>query len=494
MKTNRRNFVKALGMGILAGTVPSGLVHSQTVNLAPQQPQVSEGNLKPPTKYDWKPDMINQPIGVAKGIFPGRVAWAHAPGAAHWDGNWKSMDSPWWLDENTDQDKVTAMVENTILTVSGRKKFPEAWDAIFKYYNIRRGIRKSGYKRGEIVAVKVNMNSTNRSKRINNYTDVAPQTIYALVYQLVKYAGVPEENIIVYDAKRYVYPEVLMKVWNEFKDVRFMQEKEFVETQKHPVYGDFSRIEMPDWVKAMEYSNGIDYERATHIPRQVKDAAYLINLAMLKCHSYPYSNMEGGDEGQTAITLIGKNNFGSIQGPSDLHAVMNTNRDAKKHTYSPIVDLEASPTLGAKTILYILDGLYTARKHSSYAMHYPNAPFYNKIYPYANPEWPSCILASLDGVALDSVGLDILYSQTKNNVDVENEHRPWMLIRENADDYLHELAMAENPPSGISYMQAGKKVTSLGVHEHWDSDETRRYSRNIDPENGKGMELIYTKI
>lgn len=46
----------------------------------------------------------------------------------------------------------------------------------------------------------------------------------------------------------------------------------------------------------------------------------------------------------------------------------------------------------------------------------------------------------------------------------------------------------------ILYMQAGKQVTSLGVHEHWDSDETRRYSRNLDQKNGVGIELIYTKI
>jgi hypothetical protein len=40
-------------------------------------------------------------------------------------------------------------------------------------------------------------------------------------------------------------------------------------------------------------------------------------------------------------------------------------------------------------------------------------------------------------------------------------------------------------------VQGGKPVTSLGVFEHWDSDATRQYSRNKDPRNGKGIELIY---
>lgn len=446
------------------------------------------------TPYDWQPDAINQPIGEARGIYPGRVAWAHSPGAAHWAGDWKSMENPWWIDDNTDQQAVSRMVGNVLLTVTGQTDYKKAWQSIFEYHNNKVEGKKNGYKKGEIVAVKINMNSTNRPERINNYTDVAPQTVYAVIEQLVKYAGVPEENIVIYDAKRYIIPDIMMKIWRDFKDVRFLQEKEFTDRQIHPVYGDHRRFEMPEWVKGIEYSNGIDYPKATRIPKQVMDAKYLVNLAQLKCHSYPYSNMEGGDEGQTAVTLTGKNNFGSIEGPSDLHAVMNTNRDATPHAYSPLVDLAASPNLGAKTILYMLDGLYCARKHSSYAMHFPNPPFNNKTYPYANPEWPSCILASLDGVALDSVGLDILYSQTKNNLDPDNGNRPWMLIRENADDYLHEMASAGNPPSGTKYMQGGKQLTSLGVHEHWDNDAARRYTRNLDPQNGKGIELIYNRL
>jgi hypothetical protein len=34
-------------------------------------------------------------------------------------------------------------------------------------------------------------------------------------------------------------------------------------------------------------------------------------------------------------------------------------------------------------------------------------------------------------------------------------------------------------------------VASLGVYERWDGDATRRYSRNLDPKRGKGIELIY---
>jgi uncharacterized protein (DUF362 family) len=487
MMNNRREFIKKAGAGMLASAVPVEVLRAAGSFVLQQQPAQTA------TPSDWTPEAINKPVGTAQGIYPGRVAWAHAPGAAHWGGEWKNMDSPWWIDENTDQQRVTAMVADVVRKVSGKEKFNQAWKAIFEYHNRSVGRGKRGYRKDETVAVKINVNATGRAVRANNYSDVAPQTVYAVVEQLVKYAGVPENKILVYDAKRPVYIAITQKVWKDFKDVRFMQERELTDEQRHPEYGDHRRFELPDWVKGMQYSNGVDYARATQIPRQVKEATYIINLAQLKCHSYPYSNMEGGDEGQTAVTLLGKNHFGSILGPADLHAAVNTRRDAKSKTYSPIVDLAASPALGKKTILYMLDGLYCARKHSSYPMHFPNAPFFNRIYPYANPEWPSCILASLDGVALDSVGLDILYSQTKNNIDVENRNRPWMLIRENADDYLHEMATPENPPSGTKYVQEGKPVASLGVHEHWDSDETRRYSRNLS-QNGKGIELIYSQL
>lgn len=95
-------------------------------------------------------------------------------------------------------------------------------------------------------------------------------------------------------------------------------------------------------------------------------------------------------------------------------------------------------------------------------------------------------------MAIDSVGLDVLYAQTKHNVD-EIGH-PRIMIRENAEDYLIEEATAEHPPSGTVYRQTGKRVTSLGVFEHWDDDCSRQYSRNKDPKAGKGIELVYLPL
>ncbi len=443
------------------------------------------------TKYNYAPKQRNVPLGLARGIHPGRVVWARDSKAAHWSGNRESVTDQWWMDTSTDQERVDAMISLLVRNVTGAATDEEAWRAIFSYYGKRYlGTNAFAYRPGEIIAVKVNLNN---SKPVvpTNLVNVSPQATLAVVRQLVNHVHVAPRDILVYDAQRDIYPGLLDKIWTEYKDVRFVQRgAPNPEHQKHPAYGEIHGLEQANWVEGQSYSAN-RYDNARFIPQQVKEATYIVNVALVKGHSYPYAAAEGGDEGQTGVTLTGKNHFGSIKGPGELHSIINTNQGATTHAYSPIVDLSASPNLGAKTILYVLDGLYCARRHMSYPLHFPNAPFFNRVGPYENPEWPASILASLDGVALDSVGLDILYSQTKNNLD-ENGH-PRIMIRENADDYLTEEALAENPPSGTRYRQDGKPVQSLGVFEHWDSEESRKYLRNIDPKHGTGIELIYNE-
>jgi len=446
------------------------------------------------TRYDFQPKQRNVPLGVARGVFPGRVVWARDPKAAHWSGDIASKTDQWWMDSNNDQARVDAMLSATLRKLTGAPTDDQAWTSIFTYYNAsKRGLQKTGYRPGEIVAVKVNLNNSS-AQGTDNIVNVSPQVALAMVRQLVNHAHVTAADIVVYDARRDIYPGLLTKIWTEFKDVRFVQADAPDPAQpRNPGYGNYHGLEAANWVEGIHYSaNNDTYHDAKLIPQQIMDATYLVNVALLKAHSYPYSASEGGDEGQTAITMTGKNNFGSIKGTPELHAAINTNQQGTPHAYSPIVDLSASPNLGAKTVLYVLDGLYCARRHQSYPLHFPNAPFNNRVEPYANPDWPSTLLASLDGVALDSVGLDILLSQTKNNLDANNH--PRIMVRENADDYLQEEALPDHAPSGTVYMQNGKPVASLGVTEHWNNDAARQYSRNLAPKSGKGIELLYLPI
>ena len=442
------------------------------------------------TDFHFLPAPPNQPVGVARGIFPGRVVWARDPLATKWAGHWKQTSDQWWLDENTDQARVDAMLAATLVKLTGAGDSAAAWQAIFEYYNRRaRQIDHRGCRPGEVVAIKINLNNSEHAVKTDNYTDASPQMVLAMVRQLVNGARVRPQDILVYDARRFIPPYILTKVWGEFKDVRFVQQSAPKPGQPvNPGYGDWHGLEGARWVQGVDYSNG-KYQDARLIPQQVFAATYIINQALLKAHSYPYNSMENGDEGQTGVTLTGKNHFGSIKGTPELHPAINTDQEGVSHAYSPMVDLAASPNLGAKTILYVLDGLYGGRKWRTYPVHFPNPPFNNRVEPYENSDWPASVFASLDGVALDSVGLDILFAQTKNNND--SQGHPRVLIRARADDYLFEMASPDRAPSGTVYHQGGHALASLGVHEHWDSDATMRYSRNLDPVHGQGIELVY---
>jgi len=402
-------------------------------------------------------------------------------------------DDQWWLNENTDIAKVSEMTSVTLQILTGADDDKSAWDKIFKYYNQNsRGLAERGYKKGEIIAIKVNLNSSGKLK--DNKLNVSPQMALAVVRQLVNNAGVQQKDILIYDARRRIHPYMLTIIWNEFKDVRFMQQDApFEEQPVNPAYGDYTGLEAAQWVEGMTFSAG-DFDKAKLIPQQVIDATYMINLALLKLHSYPYFYKDQGDEGQTGITMSSKNHAGTIKGTDEIHKYINTYKLGKHNAYSPLVDLAASPHTGGKTILYLIDGLYCGRKHNTYPIHFPNPPFNNKATPYENPEWPACLLASFDEVAIQSVGLDIMYAQSKNNTEPNYHNVPRIMVRENADDFLREMADPEHAPSGTKYIQNGIPIKSQGVFEHWDNDTNMQYSRNIDPVNGKGIELIYKPL
>jgi hypothetical protein len=42
------------------------------------------------------------------------------------------------------------------------------------------------------------------------------------------------------------------------------------------------------------------------------------------------------------------------------------------------------------------------------------------------------------------------------------------------------------------HAMATKRLTSLGVHEHWNNAEERKYSRNLG--TGEGIELVSVKL
>jgi hypothetical protein len=84
------------------------------------------------------------PLGVPRGVVPGRVTWAHDPAAVTWDGT-----GSWWSDAHNDQSVIDRMVSRSICGLTSQKDDARAWNSIFQYFNRTHGRGNAGYSAGE---------------------------------------------------------------------------------------------------------------------------------------------------------------------------------------------------------------------------------------------------------------------------------------------------------------------------------------------------------
>ena len=407
------------------------------------------------------PDPPNQPIGQPKGIFPGRVLWIHEPKVANWDGNTES--GGWFEDRFTDAAAADSMLSKALRLLSGANTDAEAWAALFGHFNRTHGRGDAGYKPGEKVAVKLNLNcSTTRDAKPAHGLYNTPQLTMALLRQLVEQAGVRETDIVMYDASRFVNESIFIPAHADFPDVRFEDRD-----------GGQGRFQVqPDKSVALHFGDPSTPDHGkTYLPACATSATYLVNAAVLKGHSL------------AGVTLTTKNHFGSVYrentGPRDQHKGWNpsnmhgaiTVRKRPMGTYNALVDVLGHKDLGGKTILYLLDALYAAPHQSVLPEKWQSSPF--------DGHWTASVFASQDPVAIESVAVDFSAAEETAKLMVGA-----------VDNYLHEAALANQPPSGTRYDPQGDGTTlaSLGVHEHWNSPEKKQYSRNLG--TAKGIELV----
>lgn len=393
---------------------------------------------------------VNSPVGIPRGIFPGRVVWAHDPKVARWDGK----TGFWWEDNCNSQAESDKLMTNSLLLLTGQKSEAKAWSSLFKHFNAAKKRGEKGYQSNQKIAIKINENNT-ESHANTNEINASPQVVLSLVRSLVEEAGIPQKNLTVFDASRFVTDNIYNKCHAKFPEVQFVDN----------VGGD-GRIKSTYVDNAIPYSadNG---KLARGLATCAVEADYLINLALLKGHV-----------GQ-GVTLCAKNYYGvtSINSNWRLNAHNNFNQD-KNGTpkYMTFTDFLGHKDLGEKTMLFLIDAVYGNK-------------FVNGIPQYKwqmepfNNSWPCSLLASQDPVAIDAVGMDFILNEWPDAPDLKN-----------CDQYLTESALANNPPSGTRYdpEKDGSGLESLGVLEHWNNARDKQYSRNL--KTGKGIELIYKKI
>jgi gluconolactonase len=411
-----------------------------------------------------EPHAANEPMGVGQGIYPGRVVWVYDPEATDWEG---PGDGHPWENSHTSLPRVSEMISRSMQGLTGADSDAKAWEKLFRYFNKKHGKGDTGYKKGEKIVIKANfvgfiwthggVNGDNYNLETKkDYMNTSPQMLIALLRQLVNTVGVKESDIAIFDSLAYFS--------NEYYD---MFRKEFPNLRCIDHAGKFGRIKSGQSSVPLYWSCKGEAEKQDYAPACFAEADYIINFANLKAHT------------GAGVTLCAKNHYGSLvrwpaeKGYYDMHK----NAFAQEEgIYRPLVDLMGHSHIGGKTVLYLIDGLYCG----IHPIDMDKGPRRWKSYPF-NGDWTSSLLASQDPVAIDSVGFDFLYAEY-------DEHPR----KGGVDDYLHEAALADNPPSGTFYDpdHAGnvKRLASLGVHEHWNNPKDKKYSRNLG--TGEGIELV----
>jgi Domain of unknown function (DUF362) len=413
----------------------------------------------------------NEPIGVAKGIFPGRVVWVHNPDATDKNCTNGSGDY-WWMDGNSDQEVISTMFSEGLQNLTGASTDAAAWDSIFRFYNVNHGKGHVGYKSGEKIAIKINLNGINNAQPDRNI-NTSPQICYAVLYQLTQVAGVAQSDISIGDPACSMNIITYAKCHDAFPDVTYWGNSDgmvHAEPSASPVL--------------ISSDPGINHFEDA-LPQAYLDAAYMINMPVLKKHH------------RAGISLGSKNHFGSIGaytgGAWHMHYSLpcpnatGTVTNAEYGIYRCFVDIMGHEDLGGKTILYLVDGIWSS-------VNWGHPPIKWRMTPFNN-DWPSSLFLSFDPVAIESVGYDFLYEEFDENHPTEGlpatENKGPFSRFEGTDDFLHQAADPANWPSGIEYDPEGDGtiLESLGTHEHWNNSTDKQYTRNLG--TGNGIELVY---
>ena len=383
----------------------------------------------------------NEPIGEGKGIHPGRVAWVHAPGVAKWDGK----TGLWVEDRWNDQQKADAMIAEAVMQLTGEPTAKKAWQALFKHFNKTHKRGNRGYKKGESIAVKLNLNNA-----ITHHDTIelnsSPFVTLALVRSMVRDAGVRQQDIVLCEPSRAITDSIFNKVHREFPLVRMIDN----------IGGD-GREKCEYYPEQIVYSvdNG---KMARGLAKCIVDADYLINSALLKTHSGP------------GVTLTTKNWYGAtdinLLWRQNAHNHISQDKRNGKPEYKTFVDWMSHKDMGDKCMLFLIDGTYGSRDVNGA----PNPKWMKEPF---NGQWACSLLMSQDEVACDAVGMYIIINEW-----------PEFQSLNYCDEYLREAASIPNTPSGTVYKQQGKALTApLGLFEHWGSDH--KYTK---------IDLIYKEL
>jgi hypothetical protein len=429
----------------------------------------------------------NQPVGVARGIYPGRVVWV-------WDSSstnaqcTNAFDDGWFLPKNTNIDAVTGMLADAVTGLTGRATVADSWDALFRDFNQSHGKGNVGYVDGEKVFIRTNQVSASDNTIDVDYTiknttrygmaETSPQIVLAVLRHLVNECGVKQENVSLGDPMKHMYKHEFDLLHGEFPNVTYLDYKGTFGRTK-PVAGSAPSVYYSDRGTILK-ENGTTGNpfTADYLPTVITEADYLVAIPALKGHA------RGG------VTLCGKLHFGSnlVGNATHLHGgLIAPNKVTDTSTlrlgyglYRVQVDLMGHKDLGEKTVLFLVDALWGGSEANDPPRKFSMTPF--------NGDWTSSLFVSQDQLAVESVCFDFLKAEFTSS----NPYGSYPQVV-GADDYIMQAADSTYWPTTIRYDPEldGTRIGSIGVCEHWNNPVDKQYTRNLG--TGGGIELMWVK-
>jgi hypothetical protein len=335
------------------------------------------------------------PIGVGKGIFPGRVVWAHNPDAALWKGS-----GAWYSMSLNPQSEYDSCFTAGIKSLSGGSDDATSWNKIFTWFNDSHGRAATGYQAGDKIAIKINMNNTADPNAAPSGIDANPQSCVACLRSLIN-AGIPQEDIWIGDPSRAVTDNVFNAIHSVYPNVNVVD-----------YHGNNGRVKTTTVVNVFPNSDVV-----TGQSKCFYDARYIVNMPLLKGH---------GGQGIT----FGSKNFYGINGISN-----NWEKNGGRHpSHSALTNYMTNTNFGGKTILWVMDAMYPSRDlFGQPSSGWSGAPFNGKA--------AASFFMSLDGIAEESVSLDFFNqyyaSEINENGGIGNAEK-YMINAANAGAGVHE--------------------------------------------------------
>jgi hypothetical protein len=440
----------------------------------------------------------NQPMGVAKGIFPGRVVWVHDSTAVNQNCVANKQNHAWFMSENMNQPVVDKMLSSALQNISGTTSDSAAWRMIFQFHNNTRGKGAVNYKPGEKIFIKMNATSawsgnfstSDLSVTYNGsygISETSEASVLAVLKQLVNVVGVSQTDIYIGDPMKHIYKH-LYDVWHTaYPNIHYLDNNYSTLGREKVSSSSTAIIHYSDKGTVLRTQSMYSSQTKNNRPVLIdslysifQTADYVLNIPQLKGHQ------------RAGMTLFAKNHFGSqipdSTGNADyLHMGLvrpfgvetpdtSTLRRSDYRMYRIQVDLMTDSLLSGKNLIYIMDALWG----TDYEL---DVPLKWKMQPFNN-QYTSSIFVSFDPVAIESIGYDFLRSE----FTVESKRDPSVQMP-GVDDYLHQAADSANWPKGIKYDPngTGQYIASLGVHEHWNDAVNKQYTRNLG--TGTGIEL-----